>query len=187
MRTALPAVTSPSFSDKPPHDDDDVRKRDPEVDYPTPPLRAPHEFLVGVMPRVRPLHDPAQTGSERGRLTLLGDHPDQLSFLQESASDVRLVAAVEVYAHRLGRQPQRFHSIEGGSQQWGVVTISRGLNDSKKDTVSVHHRRAFDAYLAAIHRTFARLFASTRSLSDAPIDGHIGQFEADEAIVVLKC
>jgi hypothetical protein len=187
MRTALPAVTSPSFSDKPPHDDAYVRKRDPEVDYPTPALRAPHELLVGVMPRVRPLHDPAQTGSERGRLTLLGDHPDQLSFLQESASDVRLVAAVEVYAHRLGRQPQRFHSIEGGSQQWGVVTISRGLNDSKKDTVSVHHRRAFDAYLAAIHRTFARLFASTRSLSDAPIDGHIGQFEADEAIVVLKC
>ena len=47
-------VTSPSFSDKLPHDDDYVRKRDPEVDYPTPPLRAPHEFLVGVMLGVRP-------------------------------------------------------------------------------------------------------------------------------------
>jgi len=140
MRTALPTVTSPGFSDKPPDDDDHVRKRDPEIDHPSSPLRAPHEFLVGVMPGVRPLHDPAQTSSERGRLTLLGDHPDQLSFLQEPAGDVRIVAAVKVHAHRLRRQLQRFQRVEGGSQKWGVVTISRGRNDSQRDTIGVHHR-----------------------------------------------
>src|SRR5215212_6643706 len=123
--SGLPAVTSPGFSDEPPDDDDHLRKRDPEVDHPPPPFGAPDQLLVGVMPGVRPLHDPAQTGSERGGLALLRDHPDQLPFLQESAGDIRIVAAVEVYAHRLRRQPQRLRSVEGGSQKWGVVTIGR--------------------------------------------------------------
>jgi len=45
------------------------------------------------------------------------------SFLQESAGNVQMVAAVEAYAHRLGRQPQRVQGVERGSQKRGVVLL----------------------------------------------------------------
>src|SRR5215210_6915608 len=50
------------------------------------------------------LHDPPIRGPERSRLTLLGDHAHQLTVLQEPTGEVRIVAAVEVYASRFGRQ-----------------------------------------------------------------------------------
>src|SRR5215213_8854347 len=55
-RTAFPTVAGPGFSDEPTHDDDRVREGGPEVDDPPPPLGTPHEFLVGVLPGVGPLH-----------------------------------------------------------------------------------------------------------------------------------
>src|SRR5215211_976032 len=58
-RTAFPAVADPALSDQPPYDDDHIREGNPEVHHPAPPLRAPHELLVGVVPGTRPLHHPA--------------------------------------------------------------------------------------------------------------------------------
>ncbi len=58
-RSIVPAVAAPGLPDESPDDDDHVRERYPEVDEPPLALRAPRELLVGVVPRVRSLHDPA--------------------------------------------------------------------------------------------------------------------------------
>src|SRR5215217_2228218 len=57
-RTAFPSVVHPAFSNQPPHDDHHLRERHPEIDHPPYPLRTPHQFLMRVMPRVRPLRHP---------------------------------------------------------------------------------------------------------------------------------
>src|SRR5215217_2067314 len=50
-RTTFPAVASPALPDEPSHDDDHLREGHPEVDHPSSPLRAPHQLIVGVVPR----------------------------------------------------------------------------------------------------------------------------------------
>jgi thioredoxin reductase (NADPH) len=46
-RSAFPTVAHPAFSDQPPHDDDHLRERHPEIDHPPHALRAPCQLLVG--------------------------------------------------------------------------------------------------------------------------------------------
>src|SRR5215211_3404330 len=58
VRSAFPSVAHPAFSNQPPHDDHHLRERYPEIDHPPYPLRTPHQFLMRVMPRVRPLRHP---------------------------------------------------------------------------------------------------------------------------------
>src|SRR5215216_2713986 len=58
VRSAFPSVAHPAFSNQPPHDDHHLRERHPEIDHPPYPLRTPHQFLMRVMPRVRPLRHP---------------------------------------------------------------------------------------------------------------------------------
>src|SRR5688500_11053077 len=62
-RSAFPSVAHPAFSNPPPHDDHHLRERHPEIDHPPYPLRTPHQFLVRVMPRVRPLRHPTLPGA----------------------------------------------------------------------------------------------------------------------------
>src|SRR5215208_3815324 len=76
-RTGFPTIATPGFSDEPPHDDDHVRKGDPEVDDPSPLLGAPHQLLVGVVPGIGPLDDPSQAGFKRCGLAFLADHTNQ--------------------------------------------------------------------------------------------------------------
>jgi hypothetical protein len=59
----------------------------------------------------------------------------------------------------------------------------RGGEGAQRDAVRVHGRRAFDAQFAPIDRASARLLATARGLGYAPVHGHIGRFDADEAIV----
>src|SRR5215211_5441051 len=61
-RSAFPSVVHPAFSNQPPHDDHHLRERHPEIDHPPYPLRTPQQFLVRVMPRVRPLRHPTLPG-----------------------------------------------------------------------------------------------------------------------------
>src|SRR3954468_8407479 len=61
-RSSLPTVAGPDFSDESPHDDDYIGEGDPEVDHPPLTLRTPCELLVGVVPRVGTLYDPALRG-----------------------------------------------------------------------------------------------------------------------------
>src|SRR5215216_2927719 len=61
-RPAFPAVAGPAFSDQPPHDDDHVRERHPGIDYPPLTLRTPHQLLMCVVPRIRPLNHPTFSG-----------------------------------------------------------------------------------------------------------------------------
>jgi hypothetical protein len=61
-RSAFPSVVHPAFSNQPPHDDHHLRERHPEIDHPPYPLRTPQQFLVRLMPRVRPLRHPTLPG-----------------------------------------------------------------------------------------------------------------------------
>src|SRR5215203_4815049 len=61
-RSAFPTVAHPAFSDQPPHDDDHLRERHPEIDHPSHALRAPHKLLVGVVPKICPFHHPSLSG-----------------------------------------------------------------------------------------------------------------------------
>src|SRR5215218_896706 len=61
--SSLPAVAAPALSNQPPDDDDHVlREAHPEVHHSPPPLGAPHQLLVGVLPGVGALHHPAPRG-----------------------------------------------------------------------------------------------------------------------------
>ena len=53
LRSSLPAVENPSFSNESPYDDDHLREGHPEGDDPLPTLGTPHQLLMSVMPRVR--------------------------------------------------------------------------------------------------------------------------------------
>src|SRR5918994_7173742 len=92
--SALPTVTNPAFPDKPSHHDDHVGEGDPEVYDPTLPLGTPHKLLMGVVPRVRPLHDPAQAGCERSGRAFFGDHAHEPTLLQKSAGLSRVVGPI---------------------------------------------------------------------------------------------
>src|SRR5215211_4596083 len=72
-RSTLPTIPTPCLPDQSPNDDDHLREGHPEIYHPPHPLRAPHEFLVGVVPRTRPLHHPPIASPERCRLAFLGD------------------------------------------------------------------------------------------------------------------
>src|SRR5215212_5336443 len=106
-RSGFPAVAGPAFPDEPPHDDDHVRERHPEVDHPPALLSTPHKLLVRVVPRVRAFHDPALRGLQRGGLAPLSDHAAQAAGLQLFAGDLRVVAAVQVYASPIRQLAER--------------------------------------------------------------------------------
>src|SRR5215208_1336870 len=72
-RPPLPTVAHPTLSDQPPHCDHHHRERHPEIDDPPHPLGAPHQLLVGVVPRGCPLHHPPPRGPERRRPALPRD------------------------------------------------------------------------------------------------------------------
>src|SRR5215211_9023751 len=99
--SALPAVANPALSDEPSNHYDHVRERDPEVYDPILPLGTPHQFLVGVVPGVRPLHHPAQTGRQRSGHALLGYHAHQAPIFEELAGLLRVVGPIEVDAGML--------------------------------------------------------------------------------------
>src|SRR5829696_5794899 len=53
--TTFPAVASPALSEESTHDDVHLREGHPEVHHLSPPLRAPHQLFVGVVPGASPL------------------------------------------------------------------------------------------------------------------------------------
>jgi hypothetical protein len=75
---------------------------------------------VGVVPGIRALHNPAQTGSERGRLVLLGDLADQATSRQLAASGGRGVGAVEMDARSTRQLSEWLQGIEGRLQEAGA-------------------------------------------------------------------
>src|SRR5215203_5254916 len=79
--STLPTVASPSFSYEPAYSDNHVREGDPKFDDPIPALSTPHELLVGVLPGVCALHDPAFCDCQRSRFPFLGDPRDQATGL----------------------------------------------------------------------------------------------------------
>src|SRR5215204_1834125 len=123
-RSVLPAVPRPCFSHESPHSDDHLREGYPEVyDLPSP-LCTPHQLLVGVVPRTRPLHYPPISGPERCRLALPGDLREQAALLQPLSGGLRVVAAVEVDTRLLGQPSEGLgHCIEGFGQQRRVVSV----------------------------------------------------------------
>src|SRR5215203_1030497 len=81
--STLPTVASPSFSYEPAYSDNHVREGDPKFDDPIPALSTPHELLVGVLPGVCALHDPAFGAGRRGGSPfseILGIKPRAFSF-----------------------------------------------------------------------------------------------------------
>src|SRR5215217_9502626 len=91
------------------------------------PLRAPHQLLVGVVPRACPLDHPPIRGPKRRRLTLPRDLPPQPQLRQTLAGEMRVVAAVEVDARPLGQRPQRLgRRSQGGDQERRVVAALAG-------------------------------------------------------------
>src|SRR5215208_6729922 len=126
-RSPLPTVTAPCFPDQPPDDDDHLREGHPEIDHPPSALRAPHEFLVGVVPRTRPLYHPPIAGPERCRLALLRDLGFQPSLFEALAGGLRVVSAVEMDVGPLGQPSEGLgHRLEGFGQQWRVVAALAG-------------------------------------------------------------
>jgi hypothetical protein len=55
------------------------------------------------------------------------------------------------------------------------VAVGRSYYGSERDALGIYDRGAFDAQFASVYRVSARLFASTGSLGEAAIDGHIGK------------
>src|ERR671911_173367 len=100
----LPAVASPGFPDQPAYYDDHVGERDPEVVDLILPLGAPHQLLVGVVPRgVGSFHHPAQSGRQRSRQALPGYHAHQAPTLKKPAGLARVVGPVEVDVRLFGK------------------------------------------------------------------------------------
>src|SRR5687768_6642199 len=74
---SFPAVAHPTLPNEPTHDDDHLREGHPEVNHPSPALRAPHQLLMGVLPRVGALYDPTSGRIQWRGPSLLGDLRDE--------------------------------------------------------------------------------------------------------------
>jgi hypothetical protein len=55
------------------------------------------------------------------------------------------------------------------------MTVGRGGYGSYRNAVGVYDHRAFEPLLAPVYGASTRLLASTGSLRDAAIYGHLGQ------------
>jgi mannose-6-phosphate isomerase-like protein (cupin superfamily) len=97
MRSALPTVVSPSFSNEPAHQYDHLRKGDPEVEDPHPAFSTPHKLLVGVVPGFGAFHHPTFFGLQQGRFALHGDLRAEATGTQFLTGSLRAVAAVKVH------------------------------------------------------------------------------------------
>src|SRR5215207_8987763 len=95
-RSSLPTVAAPCFPDQPPDDDDHLREGHPEIYHPPHPLCTLHQFLVGVVPRTRPLRHPAIGSPERCRLTFFGDLGFKPAFFEALAGGLRIVPTIEM-------------------------------------------------------------------------------------------
>ena len=134
-RSTLPTVAHPALSDQPPHYDDHLGERHPEIDHTTPALRTPHQLLVRVVPGTRPLNHPPLRGCQRGRNVLAGDLADQPLLPESLAGDERVVAAIQVYARPIWQSPptepearRRVGTGSGESLRLaGAVTASNGI------------------------------------------------------------
>ena len=173
--SAFPAVATPSFSDEPSYDNDHVGESYPEVDDPPLPLGTPEELLVGVVPGINVFDDPPHSGFKRGRLAFLGDHTDQATALQ------KLSGRLEYSPGQGGRLSlwQISNAVDGFAQKRRVVPVCRSGYNPKRDTLGINGHRAFDA-LFSLSTGLVRLVASTRSFGDAAIDGHLGEFQAND-------
>src|SRR5215208_2939592 len=185
-RSALPAGASPGFSYEPPHDDDHIGKRDPEIDDPPLSLGAPHQLLVGVMPRAGAFYHPPFGGCHGSWLALLGNLGSQPASSQLLAGGVTVIGAVEMYARPIGQLSQSLYGVESVGQERRVMAIGRGDDDREGDAASVHGHRALDASFSSVHRTPTRFLAAARRLGDAAVDGQVSQFEAEEAVVSFE-
>src|SRR3712207_631622 len=66
------------------------------------------------------------------------------------------------------------------------MAVGRGDDEPEGDAANIHDLRAFDALFTSIYRTPTRHLAAARSLGDAAVNGQVGQFEAEEAIVSFQ-
>src|SRR5215213_11213432 len=124
----------------------------PEVNHPPIPLGTPHKLLMGVVPGVRPLNHPPQTGRERGSLALLGDHPHQAPLLMKPTGELRVVGTIQMHARSIRQLRKWLQRVEGRLQEWRVVTVGRSDDTPQRDASRVHHTRAFDSSFSPVHR-----------------------------------
>lgn len=72
------------------------------------------------------------------------------------------------------------------AQQGGVATVGAGDHAPDRDAGPVDHQGAFGALFAAIDRRFAGGVPTAGRFDDAPIDGHVLQVQAHDAVVGLE-
>src|SRR5215210_7342845 len=138
------------------------------------------------MPRAGAFHHPPFGGRYRSWFALLRNFGSQLASRQLLASGVGVVGAVEIYARPIWQLSQPLQGVESVGQERRVMVIDRGNDDLEGDAAGVHGHRALDASFSSIHRTPTRFLAAARRFGDAAVDGQVGQFEAEEAIVSFE-
>src|SRR5215208_5666608 len=185
-RSPLPTLAGPTFSAEPAHHDDHIREGHPEVDHPSAPLGTPHKLLVGVVPGIRALHNPPQTGPKRNLLTLLGDLAEQATNRQFLAGGGRVVGAIQMNPCPFWQLSERSQGVKGLTQKRRVVAVRWSSDGSERDAPPVHDRGALETSFAPVHRAPTRFLPSARGLGDAAVHRQIGQLRADETVIGIE-
>jgi hypothetical protein len=148
----------------------------------------PAELAVAVHPAVGSLHRPAPSGLDGGGHALAGDLAGKAQFGEGLAGGLAVVTSVEVAGALAGQQAAKLadRGLQGGCQQRRVVPVGARGSDAQRDARSLGGDRAFQAAFAPVHRGGPGELAAAWRLGHAPIDRHIGQFQADDLVIRVQ-
>src|ERR1035437_8620693 len=102
----------------------------------------------------------------------------------ELGTDLRIVVgAVEVQGVDLIEQTQTGDVFESRAQQLHVVAVGPVDRPADRDAVGVDSDGPFPAQFRPISRVFAGPFSTTGCLVQRPVEGHLAEIEADDAVI----
>lgn len=139
------------------------------------------------VPGVRPLDRPPAGVVDLNVGSPGRDLPATPEFVQQVASDIRVVTGIKIDSHRLGQEePKPGQTLQRGPQQWGVVPIRSGQNDSDRQAVAFDEHGPFLSGLTTIGRVRSRVVATAGSFHTATINAEVIQVQADDAVEGLE-
>jgi hypothetical protein len=141
--------------------------------------------VEGVVPGVGPLDVPALPGLDGGLVALAGDFAGQAAAGELVAGLLRVIPGVEVDGDVIRERADVVEFVQRGSQQRGVVPVCRGEHPAERDAAPLDQQRPFHALFAAVDRAGAGAVPAAGSLGDAPVDGDVGQGQADDPVIGL--
>src|SRR3954452_997430 len=183
----VPAVAVPGGPKQSAQGDDGGGQGEIGLDAAPSPLGAAAQPAVVVEPGVGALDDSAFADLDRRRFSALGDLRAQTTVGQLGPAGPVVVSGVQVHRRlvRIGADllEQPGQDVEGGRQQQMVAGVGGRGQRGERHPGAVGELGALESELGPVHRAAPGALTAAGGLRDAPVDGDVGQVQADQPLV----